>query len=94
MRDTAGPGRRRRRDFRTDIPARLDRLPWSRFHWRVVIALGITWVLDGLEVTLAGSLAPPSTKARASRLIADARSASPPPPTWSARCWGRSASAG
>ncbi len=43
--------------FETDIPARLDRLPWSRFHWRVVIALGITWVLDGLEVTLAGSLA-------------------------------------
>ncbi len=39
------------------IPARLDRLPWSRFHWLVVIALGITWVLDGLEVTLAGSVA-------------------------------------
>ena len=43
--------------FETDIPGRLDRLPWSRFHWRVVIALGVTWVLDGLEVTLAGSLA-------------------------------------
>ncbi|HWB51839.1 MAG TPA: MFS transporter [Stellaceae bacterium] len=41
----------------TDIPARLDRLPWSRFHTLVVIALGITWVLDGLEVTLAGSIA-------------------------------------
>jgi len=41
----------------TDVPARLDRLPWSAFHWRVVIALGITWVLDGLEVTLAGTLA-------------------------------------
>jgi MFS family permease len=41
----------------TDIPARLDRLPWSRFHTLVVIALGITWVLDGLEVTLAGSVA-------------------------------------
>ncbi|MES2532794.1 MAG: MFS transporter, partial [Pseudomonadota bacterium] len=40
----------------TDIPARLDRLPWSRWHWRVVIALGIAWVLDGLEVTLVGSL--------------------------------------
>src|SRR5262245_26661128 len=38
------------------IPARLDALPWSRWHWRVVIALGITWLLDGLEVTLAGSL--------------------------------------
>jgi MFS family permease len=40
----------------SDIPARLDRLPWSGFHWLVVIALGITWVLDGLEVTLAGAL--------------------------------------
>src|SRR5215472_7382347 len=34
----------------SDIPARLDRLPWSRWHWLVVIALGITWVLDGLEI--------------------------------------------
>jgi MFS family permease len=41
----------------TSVPARLDRLPWGGFHWRVVIALGITWVLDGLEVTLAGTLA-------------------------------------
>ena len=41
----------------TDVPARLDRLPWSRFHWLVVVALGITWILDGLEVTLVGSLA-------------------------------------
>jgi len=40
-----------------DIPARLDRLPWSRFHTLVVAALGITWILDGLEVTLAGSVA-------------------------------------
>ena len=40
----------------TDVPARLDRLPWSRFHWLVVVALGITWILDGLEVTIAGSL--------------------------------------
>ena len=41
---------------RTDVPARLDRLPWSRFHWLVIGALGITWILDGLEVTLVGSL--------------------------------------
>jgi MFS family permease len=41
----------------TDIPARLDRLPWGRFHSLVVIALGITWILDGLEVTLAGAVA-------------------------------------
>ena len=41
----------------TSIPARLDHLPWSGFHTRVVLALGITWILDGLEVTLAGALA-------------------------------------
>lgn len=40
----------------TAIPARLDRLPWSRFHTLVVVALGITWILDGLEVTLAGAV--------------------------------------
>jgi MFS family permease len=39
-----------------DIPARLDRLPWSAWHWRVVLALGTAWVLDGLEVTIVGSL--------------------------------------
>jgi len=44
------------REFETDIPSRLDRLPWSGFHWLVILALGITWVLDGLEVTLVGSL--------------------------------------
>ena len=42
--------------FTTKVPARLDRLPWARFHWLVVIALGATWILDGLEVTLVGSL--------------------------------------
>ena len=42
----------------TDIPARLDRLPWSAWHWRVVIALGVSWLLDGLEVTVVGSLGP------------------------------------
>jgi hypothetical protein len=41
----------------TRAPARLDRLPWGRFHTLVIAALGITWVLDGLEVTLAGSVA-------------------------------------
>lgn len=44
--------------IRTDIPFRLDRLPWSRFHLLVVIGLGITWILDGLEVTIVGSLGP------------------------------------
>src|SRR5438067_1206777 len=42
----------------TTIPARLDRLPWSPWHWRVVIALGVSWLLDGLEVTVVGSLGP------------------------------------
>jgi MFS family permease len=42
----------------TDIPARMDRLPWSRFHLLIVTALGITWVLDGLEVTILGSIGP------------------------------------
>jgi MFS family permease len=41
----------------TDLPPRLDRLPWAGWHWRVVIALGITWILDGLEVTLVGAIA-------------------------------------
>jgi MFS family permease len=46
-----------RRLVETDIPARLDRLPWTGFHTLLVIALGVTWVLDGLEVTLAGAVA-------------------------------------
>jgi MFS family permease len=41
-----------------DIPVRMDRLPWSRFHLLVVLALGVTWVLDGLEVTIVGALGP------------------------------------
>ncbi|MEA2484893.1 MAG: hypothetical protein QOD46_4 [Actinomycetota bacterium] len=46
----------------TDIPARMDRLPWSRWHWMVVFALGITWLLDGLEVTIVGAIAAVLTK--------------------------------
>jgi MFS family permease len=42
---------------RTQIPARLDRLPWSKFHWRIVIGLGTVWILDGLEVTIVGAVA-------------------------------------
>ncbi|MDQ8727198.1 MFS transporter [Bradyrhizobium sp. LHD-71] len=44
------------RTVETDIPARLDRLGWGKFHTLVVAALGVTWILDGLEVTLAGAL--------------------------------------
>src|SRR5580704_4427619 len=43
---------------RTDIPARLDRLPWCRFHVLIIVALGVTWILDGLEVTVVGSIGP------------------------------------
>ena len=43
------------RPFRTNIPARMDRLPWSRWHWLVITALGITWIIDGLEVTMIGA---------------------------------------
>jgi MFS family permease len=46
----------------TNIPARLDRLPWAKFHWMVVIGLGTVWILDGLEVTIVGSIAPRMTE--------------------------------
>jgi MFS family permease len=42
----------------TDIPARLDRLPWARWHWMIIVGLGTVWILDGLEVTIVGSLSP------------------------------------
>ncbi|MDR3529250.1 MAG: MFS transporter [Rhodopila sp.] len=48
--------RDRREIYETDVPNRLDRLPWSGFHWLVICALGIAWILDGLEVTVVGSL--------------------------------------
>jgi MFS family permease len=41
----------------TQVPARIDRLPWSRWHWLVILALGVTWVLDGLEITIQGNIA-------------------------------------
>jgi hypothetical protein len=40
----------------TRVPARLDRLPWSNWHWMIITALGVTWILDGLEVTLASAM--------------------------------------
>src|SRR3954462_4051843 len=42
--------------IRSLIPARIDRLPWSPFHTRMVIALGVAWILDGLEITVAGAV--------------------------------------
>jgi MFS family permease len=47
-----------RHGISTNIPQRLDRLPWSRWHWLIVTALGITWILDGLEVSIVGALGP------------------------------------
>ena len=44
------------RTIRTDIPARMDRLPWSRWHWRVLVGLGTVWILDGLAVTIVGAI--------------------------------------
>src|SRR5581483_744604 len=46
-----------REPVKSAIPAQLDRLPWSRWHWLVVVALGAVWILDGLEVTIVGSIA-------------------------------------
>src|SRR5258708_27787312 len=54
--DSAAAQSRDDRVIETSIPSRLDSLRWSGFHTRVVLALGITWILDGLEVTLAGAL--------------------------------------
>ena len=45
------------RTVESQVPARLDRLPFSRWHWLVIAALGITWILDGLEVTIVGNIA-------------------------------------
>src|SRR4051794_23871113 len=54
---TTAAGGRAGRVVRTKVPARLDRLPWSRFHWRIVVGLGTVWILDGLEVTIVGAVA-------------------------------------
>ncbi len=53
-----GPPRRTASDnvVETDVPARLDRLPWAHWHWLVVFALGAVWILDGLEVTIVGAI--------------------------------------
>ncbi len=42
--------------FKTKVPARLDRLPWSRWHWMIIIGLGTVWILDGLEVAIVGQI--------------------------------------
>ncbi|WP_432034806.1 MFS transporter [Streptomyces cucumeris] len=52
-----GKGRAQAGTVTTEVPARLDRLPWSRWHWMIVIGLGTVWILDGLEVTVVGNIA-------------------------------------
>jgi hypothetical protein len=44
------------RTIETDIPARMDRLPWSTWYWMVIIGLGTVWILDGLAVTIVGAI--------------------------------------
>src|SRR5580704_2316559 len=58
------------RTIRSLIPARIDRLPWSRFHTRLVIALGVAWVLDGLEITIAANVGPDLTQKAALNMSA------------------------
>jgi hypothetical protein len=45
------------RTLETNIPTRMDRLPWAKWHWLVVLGLGAVWILDGLEVTIVGTIA-------------------------------------
>jgi hypothetical protein len=77
----------------TNIPQRLDRLPWSRWHTTMVVALGITWLLDGLEVTLAGSLAS-VLKDKKALGLSTSKSAQLRPVIWRARSSARYFSAG
>src|SRR5215213_8372813 len=53
------------RTITTDIPARMDRLPWSKWHWMVIVGLGTVWILDGLAVTIVGAIGPRLTEAGA-----------------------------
>ena len=74
----------------TDVPARLDRLPWSKWHWLVLVGLGTVWILDGLEVTIVGAIGSTITKAAAVSRSQRPRSGTPPastsPAHASARC--------
>src|SRR6202042_1667400 len=59
---SAPPDTDRSPAIRSLIPARIDRLPWSRFHTRLVTALGVAWILDGLEITIASNVSPDLTE--------------------------------
>ena len=67
-------GESRTGTIETQVPARLDRLPWSRFHGMVVIGLGTVWILDGLEVTIVGSIGDRLTEAGSGRSRSTSRS--------------------
>lgn len=57
MADSGTDGPRSTGWITTAVPARLNRLPWSGWHWMIVIGLGTVWILDGMEVTVVGSIA-------------------------------------
>lgn len=57
----------------TEVPARLDRLPWSRWHWMIVVGLGTVWILDGLEVTVVGNIASRLSEPGSGLTITDAQ---------------------
>src|SRR5438067_256640 len=59
---TTAPAAQAPGSIRSLIPARIDRLPWSPFHTRMVIALGVAWILDGLEITVASAVVDTLTK--------------------------------
>jgi len=69
---TATPQTARSPGIRSLIPARIDRLPWSRFHTRLVVALGVAWVLDGLEITIASNVGPDLTLSNTLHMSASA----------------------
>lgn len=77
----------------TRVPARLDRLPWSRFHWRIVIGLGTVWILDGLEVTIVGAVAARMTEPGSGISSPAPTSARPPRSMWRGPASERSCSA-
>ncbi|HEX2413094.1 MAG TPA: MFS transporter [Solirubrobacteraceae bacterium] len=62
-----------RQTIETQVPARLDRLPWARFHWMVIIGLGTVWILDGLEVTIVGSIAARLTEEDSGLALSDSQ---------------------
>ena len=70
--------------IRSSVPERIDRLPWAPFHTRMVIALGVAWVLDGLEITIAGVLSDETTLGLSSTAVGAIATHRRPH-----RCWGQ-----